>query len=147
MTPNGDYYQRDRNRHPPAFTPGYKTSVARSPKYALISLQNSVSEITGPVFGHADIRWSASNRIEDTNWSGRMFTYSPLRFDIAGPHLGPLPVLISPWNKSSDSGHDIAVQPVHQSPPRLHAAIKFECDHAAEPAHLSAGQFMLFETG
>jgi protocatechuate 3,4-dioxygenase beta subunit len=41
--------------HPPAFTPGYKTSVARSPRYSLISLQNSVSEITGPVFGHNDI--------------------------------------------------------------------------------------------
>jgi len=55
MTPNGEFYQRDRNLHPPAFTPGYKTSVARSPQYSLISLQNSVGEITGPVFGHNDI--------------------------------------------------------------------------------------------
>ncbi|WP_424980133.1 protocatechuate 3,4-dioxygenase subunit beta [Leisingera sp. S232] len=55
MKPNGDYYQRDRTLHPPALTPGYKTSVARSPRYALISLQNSVGEITGPVFGHNDI--------------------------------------------------------------------------------------------
>ena len=52
---HGEYYQRDRDRHPPAFTPNYKTSVARSPRYAMISLQNSVSEITGPVFGHNDI--------------------------------------------------------------------------------------------
>lgn len=51
----GDYYQRDRNLQPPALTPGYKTSVARSPRYSLISLQNSVSEITGPVFDHNDI--------------------------------------------------------------------------------------------
>ena len=50
-----EYYQRDRNWHPPAYTPCYKTSVARSPGLALISLENSVSEITGPVFGHADI--------------------------------------------------------------------------------------------
>lgn len=50
-----EYHQRDRTRHPPAFTPGYKTSVARSPRYSLISLQNSVSEITGPVFGESDI--------------------------------------------------------------------------------------------
>ncbi|OED46983.1 protocatechuate 3,4-dioxygenase subunit beta [Rhodobacteraceae bacterium (ex Bugula neritina AB1)] len=55
MKQNGDYYQRDRTLHPPALTPGYKTSVARSPQYALISLQNSVGEITGPVFGHNDI--------------------------------------------------------------------------------------------
>lgn len=50
-----EYYQRDRTRQPPGYTPGYKTSVARSPRYSMISLQNSVSEITGPVFGHDDI--------------------------------------------------------------------------------------------
>ena len=55
MTRPAEYYQRDRDMHPPAYTPGYKTSVARSPRYALISLQNSVSEITGPVFGHGDV--------------------------------------------------------------------------------------------
>lgn len=55
MTTPGEYYHRDRSVHPPALTPNYKTSVARSPRYSLISLQNSVSEITGPVFGHNDI--------------------------------------------------------------------------------------------
>ena len=50
-----EYYQRDRERHPPAYTRDYKTSVARSPQYSLISLQQSVSEVTGPVFGHNDI--------------------------------------------------------------------------------------------
>lgn len=54
LTP-GEFYQRDREWHPPALTRDYKTSVARSPQYALISLQNSASEITGPVFGHGDI--------------------------------------------------------------------------------------------
>mgnify|MGYP003575045537 CR=1 FL=1 len=46
----GELYQRDRTIHPPALTPDYKTSVLRSPQNALISLQNSLSEITGPVF-------------------------------------------------------------------------------------------------
>lgn len=55
MTTPGEFYQRDRTLHPPAHTPGYKTSVARSPRYSMISLQNSVGEITGPVFGHNDI--------------------------------------------------------------------------------------------
>ena len=50
-----EYYQRDRRIHPPALTPDYKTSVARSPQLALISLQGSVSETTGPVFGHGDL--------------------------------------------------------------------------------------------
>ncbi|MCA1288428.1 protocatechuate 3,4-dioxygenase subunit beta [Salipiger bermudensis] len=52
---HAEFYQRDRERHPPALTPDYKTSVMRSPRAALISLQQSVSEITGPVFGHNDI--------------------------------------------------------------------------------------------
>ncbi len=48
----GAFFQRDRDRHPPAFTPAYKTSVLRSPQKALLSLDNTISEITGPVFGH-----------------------------------------------------------------------------------------------
>lgn len=50
-----EFYQRDRNWHPPALTPPYKTSVARSQRYSLISLENTPSEITGPRFGHNDI--------------------------------------------------------------------------------------------
>jgi protocatechuate 3,4-dioxygenase beta subunit len=50
-----DLFQRDRTWHPPALTPDYKTSVARSPRFALLSLQTSASELTGPTFGHNDI--------------------------------------------------------------------------------------------
>ncbi|MGL4810953.1 MAG: protocatechuate 3,4-dioxygenase subunit beta [Beijerinckiaceae bacterium] len=50
-----EFVQWDRALHPPAFTPGYKTSVARSPKHALLSLQNSVSEITGPTFNQNEL--------------------------------------------------------------------------------------------
>ena len=38
---------------PPAFTPSYKSSVLRSPLKALIAFDNTLSELTGPVFGHA----------------------------------------------------------------------------------------------
>jgi protocatechuate 3,4-dioxygenase beta subunit len=55
MPQSADFFQRDREWQPPALTPNYKTSIARSPNFALISVQNSVSEITGPVFGHDDI--------------------------------------------------------------------------------------------
>src|SRR5690606_21319763 len=48
----GSFFQRDRDWHPPAFTPWYKTTVLRSPQKALLSLDNTLSEITGPVFGH-----------------------------------------------------------------------------------------------
>ena len=45
-----EFLQRDRNVHPPAYAPAYKTTVLRSPQKSLIALQNSLSEITGPVF-------------------------------------------------------------------------------------------------
>ena len=50
-----EYYMRDRLHHPPAKSENYKTSVTRSPQYALLSLENSLSEISGPVFSHSDI--------------------------------------------------------------------------------------------
>lgn len=49
----GAFVQRDRQWHPPAYTPDYKTSVVRSPQRALLSFDNTLSEITGPVFGHS----------------------------------------------------------------------------------------------
>lgn len=50
--PTDPFYPRDRNWHPPAFTPGYKTSVTRSPRLPLVALPQSLSDVTGPVFGH-----------------------------------------------------------------------------------------------
>jgi len=55
MVDQGPFFQRDRDWHPPAFTPQYKTSVLRSPQQALLSLDNTISEMTGPVFGHDKI--------------------------------------------------------------------------------------------
>ena len=53
--PVSEFCQRDRTLHPPAYAPVYKTSVLRSPRNSLISLQNSLSEITGPVFSGDDL--------------------------------------------------------------------------------------------
>ena len=55
MLRTGSFYQRDRSWHPPAFTPDYKTSVLRSPQRALISFENTLSEMTGPAFGHQSL--------------------------------------------------------------------------------------------
>jgi len=49
---NGTFFTRDRSWHPPAYDPEYKTSVVRSPSKALISFPPTLSEMTGPVFGH-----------------------------------------------------------------------------------------------
>jgi protocatechuate 3,4-dioxygenase beta subunit len=51
----GAFLPRDRNWHPKALTPDYKTSILRSPQKALISFTNSLSETTGPAFGHNQI--------------------------------------------------------------------------------------------
>ena len=51
----GAFFARDRAWHPQALTPGYKTSVLRSPQKALLSFGNTLSEMTGPVFGHGII--------------------------------------------------------------------------------------------
>ncbi|CAI0934502.1 protocatechuate 3,4-dioxygenase subunit beta [Serratia quinivorans] len=55
MSQIDELYQRNYDRHPPVLAAEYKTSVLRSPKNALISLQNSLSEITGPVFGQHEL--------------------------------------------------------------------------------------------
>ena len=51
----GALFARDRLWHPPAYSPGYKTTVARSPRQALLSLDSTPSEEHGPRFGHADL--------------------------------------------------------------------------------------------
>ena len=51
-TGTGSFMARDFSRHPPAFTPGYKTAVKRSPQAALLSFPTTLSEETSPIFGH-----------------------------------------------------------------------------------------------
>ncbi|HRJ69107.1 MAG TPA: protocatechuate 3,4-dioxygenase subunit beta [Beijerinckiaceae bacterium] len=55
MTRTGEFIRRDRLWHPPQYQPGYKTSVLRSPRRALVSLEQSSSELTGPKFGHTSL--------------------------------------------------------------------------------------------
>ncbi|MBW4709118.1 protocatechuate 3,4-dioxygenase subunit beta [Roseobacter sp. YSTF-M11] len=70
MKTDGPFYQRDRTWHPPALSRDYKTSVSRSPKYPLISLETTVSETTGPVFGHGDIAASDNDLLTNYAASG-----------------------------------------------------------------------------
>ena len=50
-----EFYMRDRAMHPPGYTPVYKTSVPRSPRQPMLTLQQTMSEMTGPSFGHDDL--------------------------------------------------------------------------------------------
>lgn len=51
MADGGHLIPRDRSAHPPAYTPDYKTTIARSPRWSLISMPSTPTEETGPVFG------------------------------------------------------------------------------------------------
>lgn len=52
---HGEFHARDHAWHPPALTPAYKTSITRSPAQPLLSLPQTLSEITGPTFGPSDL--------------------------------------------------------------------------------------------
>lgn len=47
----GPLVGRDRPWHPPAYTPGYKTSMTRAPSRPLVAVGSTLSEETGPAFG------------------------------------------------------------------------------------------------
>ena len=46
---------RDWTAHPPYVYPDYKSTVLRGPKRPLIPLKHSLSELTGPVYGHESV--------------------------------------------------------------------------------------------
>jgi protocatechuate 3,4-dioxygenase beta subunit len=51
----GSYIQRDWRIQPPAFTPDYKSTAARSPRLPLLSLPGALADLAGPVFRDSDI--------------------------------------------------------------------------------------------
>src|SRR5216684_631614 len=44
--------------HPPRLSPAYKSTVKRSPSKPLIIMRHTLSELTGPVYGHETVRES-----------------------------------------------------------------------------------------
>lgn len=52
MKDQTEFLPRDRSWHPPANTPGYNSTVLRSPLRPLLTLPQSGGEMTGPVFGY-----------------------------------------------------------------------------------------------
>lgn len=51
----GPLIPRNRAAHPVPYDPDYKTSVARSPQQPLLSMESTLSEETGPRFGHSTL--------------------------------------------------------------------------------------------
>ena len=54
-TDPGSLIPRNRSVHPVPYDPDYKTSVPRSPRWPLLSMESTITEETGPVFGHTTI--------------------------------------------------------------------------------------------
>ncbi|MFC0278229.1 protocatechuate 3,4-dioxygenase subunit beta [Falsigemmobacter intermedius] len=67
MSDQGPLIPRNREMHPDPYFPDYKTSILRSPKQALLSMESGLSEETGPTFGHSLIGALDNNLI--LNWS------------------------------------------------------------------------------
>ena len=66
-TDHGPLIPRNRDAHPPAYDIDYKTSVPRSPRWSLLSMESTPSEETGPRFGHSLLGEWDNNLI--MNWT------------------------------------------------------------------------------
>ena len=49
------YAPESLTAHPPNDSPAYKSTLKRAPKRKLVLLPHTLSELTGPVFGHDDV--------------------------------------------------------------------------------------------
>ncbi len=67
MTDLGPLIPRNRAAHPVAYDPDYKTSVTRSPNLPLLSMESTLTEETGPRFGHGLLGALDNNLI--LNWT------------------------------------------------------------------------------
>lgn len=54
-SPPHEYYPRNFAVHPPAHSPHYKTTALRSPGYPLISIDQTLTEVSGPLFSPDDV--------------------------------------------------------------------------------------------
>jgi protocatechuate 3,4-dioxygenase beta subunit len=95
---------RDRSVHPPAYSPGYKSTVARSPNLPLLSMPSTVTEETGPVFGHNILGKLDNNLIESFAAAGasaigeRIVVHGRVVDDNNHPQRG---VLVEVWQANA----------------------------------------------
>jgi protocatechuate 3,4-dioxygenase beta subunit len=56
VTEPDEYQSLDRTIQPPYLYPAYTSTVLRAPRQPLVPLRQSLSELTGPVYGPQDVR-------------------------------------------------------------------------------------------
>ena len=103
------YHKPDANIQPPYLYPPYRSTIHRSPTKPLILFPNTLSEVTGPVFGHDDVA-------ENDNDLTRQHAGEPIgqRISISGRVLDdngrPVPnTLVEIWQTNAGGRY------VHQS--------------------------------
>ncbi|MTJ04860.1 MAG: protocatechuate 3,4-dioxygenase subunit beta [Sediminimonas qiaohouensis] len=68
---DGPLMPRRRDMHPVPFDPDYKTSISRSPRWPLLSMESTPSEETGPRFGASLLGPLDNNLIMNYSADGR----------------------------------------------------------------------------
>ena len=53
---NDTYTRAGNAADPPSLSPDYKSTVLRAPSRPLVIIPQTLSEITGPVYGHSDVK-------------------------------------------------------------------------------------------
>lgn len=108
---------RDWDSHPVMINPAYKSTVLRAPKKPLIPIKQSLTELTGPVYGHESVA-----AIDADLTKNARKTAEPLgeRIVVTGRVIDengrPLPgTLIEIWQANS-SGRYIHVNDQHDAP-------------------------------
>lgn len=97
-------FGRDSTWHPPALYPPYKTSVTRSPQRAKLSFPGTLSEETGPMFGHDILGPQDADLIHNFAAKGesaigpRIIVYGTLRDESGRPVPG---ALIEVWQANA----------------------------------------------
>jgi len=109
--------QIDQSNHPPYLWPDYKSTVKRSPTKPLIPMQQTLSELTGPVFGHD----SVTELDGDLTVNGRI-NGEPLgeRIIVTGKLLDergrPIPnTLVEVWQANA-AGRYLHKREIHDAP-------------------------------
>ena len=93
---DGALYQRDRDWHPAANTPAYKSTTFRAPRQPLLAIGATASELTGPTFGHSQLGPLDNDLIRNWSQDGgeaigqRMVVYGQVLDENARPVAGTL---------------------------------------------------------
>ncbi|MGV9736294.1 protocatechuate 3,4-dioxygenase subunit beta [Rhodococcus aetherivorans] len=100
---SGKFVERDHTQHPPALTPGYRTSVLRSPRNALIAPRNTLSETTGPVFDRRELGEKDNDLILNFAKDGlpigeRLIVHGYVRDEFGNPVKG---ALVEAWQANA----------------------------------------------